>query len=382
MNHINNALLGRQIGEVYKWLCFLNYISLKSDKKFANKLDDIQYILEAVSSNKDRDISETADWWERYYEHNACAEYAVNLIKNIRNTGRQGRPNIAAHKWKSLSFYFAEFRGLAISLRSARNSLAHHVAQGENEDLFMSLYALVAIRIFELSKLIGPLVAEIASLNHDEVARFEFRIKTASESEIEEYKELSQLALAPVSASLPSNYTREDSSESSANIITALLDESEGRILDQFEALREEVLLGVDRNRQEIINVVTHLASSQNQSIPRVSDGASNSQAGLYASEERPLNRDQLFSELLDLRGKIYSAMTLQFDGFEHWHNILQKPIIAEICRSGCQSYDEVKDLSGFKARIIQANNSFALKEQEQSYAQLINKILSRVQRA
>jgi hypothetical protein len=381
MNHINNPLLGRQIGEVYKWLCFLNYICLKSDKSFANRLDDIQYILEAVSSNKDRDISETAGWWERYYENKDCNEYAVNLIKNIRNAGRESRLNIAAHKRKSLSFYFAEFRGLAISLRSARDSAEHHVSQGENEDLFMSLYAAVALRIFEISKLLGSLVEEIALSNPDEVARFSLRIVTASESELQKYKELSQLALAPVSASLPSNYTREDGSESSASIITDLLDESEGRILEQFEALREEILVGVDRSRQEIIDAMTHLTSSQQKPTPRASDGAGKLHVDLNTSKETPLNRDQLFSELLELRGKIYSAMTSKFDGFEHWHNILQKPIIAEICRSGCQSYDEVKELSGFKTRIIQGNKSFALKEQEQAYAQPINKILSRLQR-
>jgi hypothetical protein len=380
MNHINNPLLGRQIGEVYKWLCFLNYICLKSDKSFANRLDDIQYILEAVSSNKDRDISETAGWWERYYENKDCNEYAVNLIKNIRNAGRESRLSIAAHKRKSLSFYFAEFRGLAISLRSARDSAEHHVSQGENEDLFMSLYAAVALRIFEISKLLGPLVEEIALSNPDEVTRFGLRIVTASESELQKYKELSQLVLAPVSPSLPSNYTREDSSESSASIITDLLDESEGRILEQFEALREEILVGVDRSRQEIIDVMTHLTSSQQKPASRASDGDGKLYDSLNTSKETPLNRDQLFSELLELRGKIYSTMTSKFDGFEHWHNILQKPIIAEICRSGCRNYDEVKELPGFKTRIIQGNNGFALKEQEQAYAQSINKILSRLQ--
>jgi hypothetical protein len=382
MNHINNPLLGRQIGETYKWLCFLNYICLKSDKRFADRLDDIQYILEAVSSNKDRDIQETAGWWERYYENKDCNEYAANLIKNIRNAGRESRLNIAAHKWKSLSFYFAEFRGLAISARSARDSSMHHVSQGENEGQFMALYAAVALRIFEISKLLGSLIEEIALLNPNEVARFGLRIVTASETELKKYRELSQLALAPIGASLPSSHTPEESNESTTSVITNLLDESESRILEQFAIISEEILVGVDRSRQEIVDAMTRLTTSQQRPTPQAFGGDNRAHDGFNTLKESPLNREQLFSELLELRGKIYSTMSSKLDGFEHWHNILQKPIIAEICRSGCWNYDEVKELPGFKTRIIQGNNSFALREQEQEYTQSINRILSRLQRA
>jgi len=380
VNHINHPLLGRQIGEVYKWLCFLNYICLKTDKSFASRLDDIQYILEAVSANKDRDISETAGWWERYYEGKNCNEYAVNLIKNIRNAGRESRLNLPAHKRKSLSFYLSEFRGLAISLRSARDSAEHHISQGENKDLFLSLYAAVALRVFELSKLLGSLVNEIALSNPDEVDRFSLRIVTASETELKKYRELSQLALAPTAESLTSNDIHEDSSDSSAILLTDLLDESEGRILEQFEALKDEILVGVDRSRQDIIDAMSHLTASPQRPAPQATSEGGRSLNTQTGTIEIPLSRDQLFSELLDLRGKIYSAMTSKFDGFEHWHNILQKPIIAEICRSGCKTYDDIKELPGFKSRIIQGNKSFALNEQEQAYAQSINKILSRSQ--
>jgi len=381
MNHINNPLLGRQIGETYKWLCFLNYICLKSDKSFASRLDDIQYLLETVSSNKDRDISETAGWWERYYENKDCNEYATNLIKNIRNAGRENRFNLSPHKRKSLSFYFAEFRGLAISLRSARDSAEHHVSQGESRDLFISLYGAVALRIFEISKLLGSLVEEIALSNPDEVARFQLRIVTASESEIEHYKELSQIALAPISTLLPTDYRREDSIDESARAITDLLDESEGRIREQYEALREEILVGMDKSRQEIINAMNQLSASPQRIAPQDNEDTSRFVNNSAESRETPLSRDQLFSELLDLRGKIYSDMASKFDGFEHWHNILQKPIIAEICRSGCQTYESVKELPGFRSRIIQGNNSYALKEQERGYAQSIDQILSRLER-
>jgi hypothetical protein len=380
VNHINHPLLGRQIGEAYKWLCFLNYICLKTDKSFASRLDDIQYILEAVSANKDRDISETAGWWERYYEGKNCNEYAVNLIKNIRNAGRESRLNLPAHKRKSLSFYLSEFRGLAISLRSARDSAEHHISQGENKDLFLSLYAAVALRVFELSKLLGSLVNEIALSNPDEVDRFSLRIVTASETELKKYRELSQLALAPTAESLTSNDIHEDSSDSSAILLTDLLDESEGRILEQFEALKDEILVGVDRSRQDIIDAMSHLTASPQRPAPQATSEGGRSLNTQTGTIEIPLSRDQLFSELLDLRGKIYSAMTSKFDGFEHWHNILQKPIIAEICRSGCKTYDDIKELPGFKSRIIQGNKSFALNEQEQAYAQSINKILSRSQ--
>ena len=381
MNHINNALLGRQIGEVYKWLCFLNYVCLKSDRRLASRLDDIQYILESVSSNKDRDLSEMAGWWERYYENKDCNEYAVNLIKNIRVAAREGRFNLAPHKRKSLSFYFAEFRGLAISLRSARDSVLHHVSQGESEELFMSLYAALALRVFAVSKLLSPLVNEIAMSNAEEAKRFDLSINTASGPELKEYQELAQLALAPSTASVPMKSAIESGSESPASVIAGLLDESEGRILERFEGLREEVLNGVVQSRQEIIAAMNQLDASPMRRTNPVDVEAANVVFHANVSNESPLSKDQLFSELLKLRGQIYSSMTSKFEGFEHWHNILQKPIIAEICRSGCQSYEEVKELPGFKTRIVQGNNSFALLEQEQEYAQSINKTLSRFKR-
>lgn len=378
MNHINNPLLGRQIGEVFKWLCFLNYICLKSEKNFASRLDDIQYILEAVSSNNDRDISETAGWWERYFENKDCNEYAVNLIKNIRIASRERRFNVAAHKRKALSFYFAEFRGLAISLRSARDSAEHHVFQGENKDLFLSLYAAVAVRIFEISKLLGALVNEIALSNPDVVTRFGFRIVTASETELENYKELSRLALATTNPPLPAESNNEGNSEQQASIIANLLDESEGRILDQIESFKDEIMLGMDKKQENIITAISSSPSSEQKSMASTINSTVSTREEAVDPNAPPLSRDQVFSELLDLRGKIYSSMTSRFGGFEHWHNILQKPIIAEICRSGCRSFEEVKELPGFKTRIIQANNSFTLDEQEHEYAPSINRILCR----
>jgi hypothetical protein len=376
MEHINNPLLGRQIGEVYKWLCFLNYICLQTDKKFANRLDDIQYILEAVSANKDPDLSETAGWWERYYENENCNEYATNLIKNIRSAGRDSRLNLPPHKRKSLSFYLAEFRGLSLSLRAARDSAEHHISQGENKDLFSSLYGAMALRVFEISKLLANLVNEIAVSNPKETTRFNLRIVTASETELTAYKEISK-NLPAIAITGQSSINPIGAFEDNASLITDLLDESEGRIIEQLQVLREEILVGVDQSRQELVATLT-------QAIPDPKKIEKRNSKPLPISAPEPsgnpslLNQDQLFSELLGLRGRIYTAMSSKIDGFEHWHNILQKPIIAEICKSGCRDYDSVKSLPGFKSRILQMNKGFALNEQEQEFSTLINQILSR----
>jgi hypothetical protein len=379
MDHINSPLLGRQIGEVYKWLCFLNYICLKTDKKFANKLDDIQYILEAVSSNKDRDISETGRWWEQYYEDENCNEYATTLIKNVRNASRQSRLSLPAHKLKSLSFYFSEFRGLAISARAARDSVEHHISQGESKDLFATLYGAIALRIFDISKLLSDLVQEIAKSNQDEVARFSFRLVTASDEELNHYREITR-NLNP-STAIPASRKNKDDVIESSEIVELLDNNSEERLIEQLQAVREEILASLDASKQEII--ASMIYDGQKNGVTEAALEAASSPLHLDSRNAAvSLSHDQLFRELLDLRGKIYTTMTAKNDEFKHWHNILQRPIIAEICRTGCPNYESIKQLPGFKKRIIQAGKAFELENQERLFSVAIDQILSHPRRS
>lgn len=376
MEHINNELLGRQIGEVFKWLCFLNYLCLKTDKRFASRLDDIQYILEAVSENKSRDISETAQWWEQYYEDSNCNEYASNLIKNVRNAGRESRLTLPAHKRKSLAFYFSEFRGLSISLKAARDAAEHHVSQGESQDLFVTLYGSIALRIFSISKTLKPLIAEIATANPEEVKRFDLRLRTASDQELKKYEDSAKKL--PTRAILQDRAEKAQDAESSAQMLTAIVEESEDRVISLLQGIQEEVLNAVSTSKKEVLEELGAKLSVHSSANHSGGQGATLPKAD-HSPKGSTLDREELFKELLELRGRIYSALTSRIDGFEHWHNILQRPIIAEICRSGCRDYASVKSLPGFKRRIIQANNGFALKEQEEMFAGAIDTLLSQL---
>ncbi|QNI42984.1 hypothetical protein [Synechococcus sp. A15-28] len=378
MNHIINPILGRQIGEVYKWLCFLSYICLKTDTVYADKLDDIQYILEAVTSNKDLDLSSTAGWWEIYYEDKNCNERTTNLIKNIRSAGRENRLGLEVHKRKALAFYFSEFRGLAISLRAARDSAGHLVPQGEAEEQFNNLYAAIALRVFELSKLLAPLVETIALSNSEDVSRFSFRIITASQEELNRYRELCNLKPHPITESTSEDDRGDAEGRIHMEILSGVIEESEDRMLDQIQEIKEELLVSVEQARREVMAAVVNssMAGHGQEQLIRESDSIQKSSSTKTIGA--PLSKDQIFSKLLELRGQIYKSMSSQVQGFEHWHNILQKPIIAEICRSGCKSYAEVKGLPGFNSRILQANSSFALQEQEKEFAKPIDQVLNR----
>lgn len=378
MNHINNPILGRQIGEVYKWLCFLNYICLKTDSRYADRLDDIQYILEAVTSNKDLDLSSTAGWWERYYEDINCNEYAVNLIKNIRTAGRESRLNLEAHKRKALAFYFSEFRGLAISLRAARDSAGHLVRQGQAEEQFNNLYASIALRVFEVSKLLAPLVEKIALSNSEDVSRFSFRIITASQEELIRYRELCNFTPHSERESTNEEDRPEASSETQIETLSGVIEESEDRMLEQIQTLKDELLVSVEQTRREVMAAVVNSSMARNGQEQPIRESDSSQKSSPTKTIGVALSKDQVFSKLLELRGQIYKSMSSQMQGFEHWHNILQKPIIAEICRSGCKSYAEVKCLPGFNSRILEANSSFALQEQEKEFVQPINQVLNR----
>jgi hypothetical protein len=68
--------------------------------------------------------------------------------------------------------------------------------------------------------------------------------------------------------------------------------------------------------------------------------------------------------------------------GFEHWHNILQKPLIAEACRLGCKDLESFKAMPGFRSRIITTNRAFALREQEELFGAEIDQVLQRAELA
>jgi len=375
MEHINNRLLGRQVGETFKWLCFLNYICLKTDKRFGGKLDDIQYILESVSENKSCDISETAQWWEQFYEDANCNEYATNLIKNVRNAGRESRLSLPPQKRKSLSFYFAEFRGLAISLRAARDSAEHHVSQGANKEHFSSLYGSIALRIFAISTLLKDLVAEVAKANPEEVNRFGLKLVTASSSELEEYRHSVGEVLDKGSKS---RETDEATDGLTQELLVSLLDEVQDRLSEQLIAAQGELMSGITKSKAEILESLRVTAIQPGRQL----HGPDATAIKALPSVPSSLTRDELFNELVKLRDKIYTAMAKGVTGFEHWHNILQKPLIAEACRLGCKDLESFKAMPGFRSRIITTNRAFALREQEELFGAEIDQVLQRAELA
>jgi len=127
---VNTELLGAQVSEVYKWLCFVSYLCLSEDERAAGRLDDVQFILEHVAKNRVRDLSESGQWWELFTDNRDMRIYATFLISGIRRSSRSQMLGLNAQQKKSLAFYFSEFRGLALSLRSARDSEAHRYFAG------------------------------------------------------------------------------------------------------------------------------------------------------------------------------------------------------------------------------------------------------------
>lgn len=375
MEHINNQFLGRQVGESFKWLCFLNYICLKTDKKFGGRLDDIQYILESVTKNKSRDISETANWWDRYFEDANCNEYATNLIKNIRNASPESRVPLSPQKWRSLSFYFAEFRGLAISLRAARDSIEHHVSQGASRNDFLSLYGNIALRIFEISKLLSVLVAEVAKANQEETMRFELKIVTASSADLEEYRLSASKIYENSSKDTVTKAVQEGLTQ---DLLISLLDEVQNKIYEQVNAVHNEIIIEINKSSGEIITALK--VGNILQDGRPLDDGAI--EIFDTPSAQQSLSRDELFHELLTLRDKIYSSLAKRLTGFEHWHNILQKPLIAEVCRLECRDFKSFKAMPGFVSRIIKSNQGYALKEQEELFCEEISQILEKRSRS
>ncbi|WP_198537571.1 hypothetical protein [Vulcanococcus limneticus] len=89
MSLVNTPIVGAQISEVYKWLCFVGYLSHSMIPRSAGRMDDIQSVLEYVSKHRARDLSESGAWWDSFLINRDNRLYTAFLINGIRSIPRE-----------------------------------------------------------------------------------------------------------------------------------------------------------------------------------------------------------------------------------------------------------------------------------------------------
>lgn len=387
---VNTELLGAQVSEVYKWLCFTSYLCLSMDERAAGRLDDVQFVLEHVAKNRVRDLSESGQWWELFSDNRDMRIYATFLISGIRRSSRSQSLGLNAQQKKSLAFYFSEFRGLALSLRSARDSEAHRCFAG-GEAAFNGCYGIQALRLFDVAQALYDLVLVIAQANREEASRFSFRVARPSREEIEPYRLYISTEVATsgilqsASETMLGLESRPDSpspSDQQATLTVELLDQVEQILQDGLEAsaapiqeLRAFVQQELALMRSEIhtySSQLTQLVSDDKRPHPEpaCSTGSSSNTKTLPATGD-------LARDLMSLRDAIYESMHRQLPGFKHYHNVLQRPIVKQALQHGIGSYAELKALPEFQSRIIGMSRGFSLAEQEAEFSQQIDQLLS-----
>lgn len=382
---VNTHLIGAQVSEVYKWLCFVSYLCLSEDERNAGNLDDVQCILEYVAKHRARDLSESGQWWEQFNDNRGVRMYASVLIRSIRNSPRTLLLGLNPQQKKSLALLFSEFRGLALSLRSARDSEAHGcLAAGEAQ--FNSSYGIQALRLFDVANALYELVLVIGNSHRDEVNRFSFRVARPTPQEIDPYRSkvlevfTGSGILNVKSDDNPSASQDEDAVETQFSM-NDLLAQVEQVLQDGYEANMGPIQELREALTQELASIRSELRAFTTQHNPIAQDH-SEAPAANWADETRANSPVLTFSgdlgkDLVALRDAIFESTQQRVPGFKHYHNILQRPIIRQILQTRASAYSQVKDLPEFKSRIIGMSRSFALPEQEEEFAGQIDLLLS-----
>lgn len=384
-SQINTHLIGAQVSEVYKWLCFVSYLCLSADERNAGDLDDVQCILEYVAKHRAKDLSESGQWWERFHDNRDVRMYASVLIRSIRNSPRTLLLGLNPQQKRSLALLFSEFRGLALTLRSARDSEAHGcLAAGEA--IFNSCYGIQALRLFDVANALHELLIRIGTAHPEEVSRFGFRVARPTPEELNPYRQKvleglmsSGMLDMNIGGAVPSIHA-EDSvdAHSSTNDILAkveqvLQDGLEATMLPVHE-LQETIARELTSIRSELRSFSTQ-QSRQPPAHPGAPWQASEAEKEV---DSPPLTiSGDLSKDLIGLRDAIYESIQHKVPGFKHYHNILQRPIIRQILHSNASSYAQIKELPEFQSRIIAMSKSFALPEQEEGFAREIDQLLA-----
>jgi hypothetical protein len=382
---INTHLIGAQVSEVYKWLCFVSYLCLSEDERNAGNLDDVQCILEYVARHRARDLSESGQWWEQFNDNRGVRMYASVLIRSIRNSPRTLLLGLNPQQKKSLALLFSEFRGLALTLRSARDSEAHGcLAAGEA--LFNSSYGIQALRLFDVANALYELMLVIANTHRDEVTRFGFRVARPTPQEIDPYRNkvievLTSSGILNVNSDETSSASQDEDAVETQFSMNDLLAQVEQALQDGYEANMVPIQELREAITQELTSIRSELRAFAIQHTPIAQDH-SEVPAGDRANETRVNLPPIAFSgdlgkDLVALRDVIFESTQQRVPGFKHYHNILQRPIIRQILQTRASTYSQVKDLPEFQSRIIGMSRSFALPEQEGEFAEQIDRLLS-----
>ncbi len=382
---INTHLIGAQISEVYKWLCFVGYLCLSEDEKNAGNLDDVQCILEYVAKHRARDLSESGQWWEQFNDNRGERMYASVLIRSIRNSPRTLLLGLNPQQKKSLALLFSEFRGLALTLRSARDSEAHGcLAAGEA--LFNSSYGIQALRLFDVANALYELILVIANIHRDEVNRFGFRVARPTPQEIDPYRNkvlevLTSSGILSVNSDDASSASQVEDGVETQFSMNDLLAQVEQVLQDGYDATTVPIQELREALTQELASIRSELRAFTTQHGPIVQDH-SDAPAADRADETRADAPPHVFSgdlgkDLVALRDVIYESTQRRVPGFKHYHNILQRPIIRQVLQTNASTYAQVKELPEFQSRIFGMSKSFALPEQEDGFAGEIDQLLA-----
>ena len=145
-------------------------------------------------------------------------------------------------------------------------------------------------------------------------------------------------------------------------------------IVENVKPLNDAIDTLNEENNKNLANVDESIQRGYADIVAKITsieDRVSTSQAGhkVLASpakqEAKKLTKAEAEKELVSLRDQIFNRMVNEIDGFKHYHNVLQRPLINAALSAQCRDLASFKSLKQFQMRMQRNPQHFADKQIE-----------------
>lgn len=339
--------------------------------------DDLDFAQEYVDSNKNNDLSKACklfDFVRLGHSDSGSRLHGPRVIMQVQSPELAGHLGKSEQDLQNLVGLFFEFRACCLALLQHRHLLAH---DSESRISFTqaAFLASCVTRSFELSHIIHSVVqrqfSHLPTLN-----RYTTELRNAfggsnDSQQVEQGKEdqvdgpLHTILLLReiVDDVKPLNDAMEAISEEHSKTFASLdeiIQSGHADLVTRISAIEERLSHNlVQADLSEPVQVQQIHGSTTKQEAPK-------------------LSKLQAEQALVSLRDQIFNRMLHEIDGFKHYHNVLQRPLINAALSAQCADLASFKRLKEFQMRMNRNPPHFADKQME-LFGQQISELLERV---
>jgi len=328
---------------------------------FSSKGDDVEVARNFAKDSVGSDLYEACKLFDNVklgYSHSPF--WTRRLITSLMSKGGSQQHSKRDKESKILTGYFFEFQAICLGLLQHRNARSHDSASRISHVEAAFLSSSVA-RAFELSALIHQALKKDEPLP-GKAEYYATRLKESlMEPSTDAYSEVSagtEVRTDPSQGHAETMGLLKDIAEALKPIgeaVETLSDESPKKFKNLSKALTtknsavmsklSQLSAALEKTRREWNQTYTSDDDFQKASLmvtPR--SGAS--------SITQKTSKQDAERELVGLRDRIFVRMANEIDGFKHYHNVLQRPLIHAAISAHCGNLESLQALPEFQQRM------------------------------